>query len=99
MAQVELVCAHKLSGVAYVDLFCKVSNKRAIDFYRKVEFVTYRTIARYYEDGKDALDMRKSLPADIEQRCMRPQRPPTNLSEWARRRDAREAARASGINL
>ena len=90
MAQVELESALKV-GALYVDLFCKVTNTLASQYYAKLGYKTYRTVKGYYSDGHDALDMRKSLPADTEGRCMRPRTGPAPLSEFMQRRDAKEA--------
>ena len=90
MAQVELESALKV-GALYVDLFCKVTNTLASQYYAKLGYKTYRTVKGYYSDGHDALDMRKSLPADTEGRCMRPRTGPAPLSEFVQRRDAKEA--------
>ena len=92
MAQIEMESSQNL-GALYIDLFCKVTNKHAINYYRKLGYETYRTVTGYYTDGRDALDMRKSLPADIDNRCMRPRLAPpgTPLSDWIKTRDEQEA--------
>ena len=45
------------------------SNKIAVDFYKKLGYVVYRSVAGYYGSGgssagEDAYDMRISLPKD-----------------------------------
>ncbi len=49
-------------GGRYVDLFVKADNTRAVDYYRRLGYATHRVVPRYYDDGTDALDMRKPLP-------------------------------------
>lgn len=44
-------------------------------------YVTYRTIKGYYDDG-DALDMRKSLPADRNNKRMEPRDKSWNLQSF-----------------
>ena len=43
-------------------LAVKITNRRAIAFYRKYGFLQLRILPKYYEDGKDAWLMVKDLP-------------------------------------
>ncbi|CAL2042475.1 hypothetical protein CAEBREN_17059 [Caenorhabditis brenneri] len=58
----------------FVDLFVRVSNTVAIELYKKLGYVVYRTILGYYtgERDEDAYDMRKSLSRDPEKLAMIP---------------------------
>ena len=44
-----------------LSLAVKVTNRRAVAFYRKYGFVQIRVLPRYYEDGKDAWLMVRDL--------------------------------------
>lgn len=37
----------------FVDLFVRVSNKRAVDMYHKLNYVVYRRIIGYYSGERD----------------------------------------------
>lgn len=50
----------------FVDLFVRASNEIAKELYRKMGYSVFRRVADYYNDGEDALDMRKSLSRDKE---------------------------------
>lgn len=58
----------------FVDLFVRVSNKIAIELYKKLGYVVYRQIIGYYtgDRDEDAFDMRKSLSRDPEKKAMVP---------------------------
>lgn len=47
--------------VRRLSLAVKVTNRRAVAFYRKYGFVQIRVLPRYYEDGKDAWLMVRDL--------------------------------------
>lgn len=47
-----------------MDLFVRESNSVAKELYRKMGYSVYRKVAKYYQDGEDALDMRKPLSRD-----------------------------------
>ncbi len=49
----------------FVDLFVRASNEIAKELYRKMGYSVYRTVKEYYNDGEDALDMRKPLSRDV----------------------------------
>ena len=42
----------------------RASNEIAKELYRKMGYSVYRTVVEYYNDGEDALDMRKPLSRD-----------------------------------
>ncbi|CAD25699.1 N-TERMINAL ACYLTRANSFERASE COMPLEX (ARD) SUBUNIT [Encephalitozoon cuniculi GB-M1] len=50
----------------FADLYVREGNTTAIEFYKKLGYVTYRKVFNYYVDGaeENALDMRKSLKMD-----------------------------------
>jgi N-terminal acetyltransferase B complex catalytic subunit len=52
----------------FVDLFVRKSNTKAIDFYKKRNFVIYREIKDYYSgpNQENAYDMRVALTRDVE---------------------------------
>ena len=47
----------KVCGAKSIYLEVELPNQRAIGFYKKMGFVSLRTIKRYYSDGTDALTM------------------------------------------
>jgi [ribosomal protein S18]-alanine N-acetyltransferase len=49
-------------GVGRFSLMVKVTNRRALAFYRKYGFLQLRVLRKYYEDGKDAWLMVRDLP-------------------------------------
>lgn len=54
----------------FTDLYVRMSNTRAVSFYRKNGFVVHRRVLEYYcAPEEDALDMRKSLRADSKKEC------------------------------
>ncbi|CAO2657286.1 Nn.00g034120.m01.CDS01 [Neocucurbitaria sp. VM-36] len=55
----------------FVDLFVRKSNEIAKELYRKMGYSVYRVVLDYYNDGEDALDMRKSLSRDAKGECVR----------------------------
>eukprot|EP00039_Didymoeca_costata_P014427 m.233306 g.233306 ORF g.233306 m.233306 type:complete len:182 (-) comp16023_c0_seq2:36-581(-) len=54
----------------FVDLFVRKSNDVALTLYKKLGYVVYRTVLKYYsgsdddDDGEDAYDMRKAMSRD-----------------------------------
>lgn len=53
----------------FVDLFVKPSNTIAINMYKMLGYIEFRTVIGYYSGGsdsqsEDALDMRKAMPRD-----------------------------------
>ena len=55
----------------FVDLFVRASNHIAKELYRKMGYSVYRTVRDYYNDGEDALDMRKPCSRDEKRECVR----------------------------
>ncbi|KAH8638380.1 hypothetical protein IG631_06150 [Alternaria alternata] len=55
----------------FVDLFVRRSNEIAKELYRKMGYSVYRVVKDYYNDGEDALDMRKSCSRDKDGECVR----------------------------
>jgi N-terminal acetyltransferase B complex catalytic subunit len=55
----------------FVDLFVRASNEIAKELYRKMGYSVFRVVKEYYNDGEDALDMRKSLSKDRKGECVR----------------------------
>ncbi|KAF2022269.1 n-acetyltransferas-like protein [Aaosphaeria arxii CBS 175.79] len=63
--------ASDANGAWFVDLFVRASNEIAKELYRKMGYSVYRTVANYYNDGEDALDMRKPCSRDKDRGCVR----------------------------
>ena len=49
----------------------RASNEIAKELYRKMGYSVYRVVKEYYNDGEDALDMRKSCSRDKKGECVR----------------------------
>lgn len=49
----------------------RASNEIAKELYRKMGYSVYRVVKAYYNDGEDALDMRKSCSRDKNRECVR----------------------------
>ncbi|KAA8543244.1 hypothetical protein F0562_021261 [Nyssa sinensis] len=63
----------KIDEAYFVDLFVRASNTPAIKMYKKLGYVIYRQVLRYYSGDEGGLDMRK---ADVEKKSIIPlQRP------------------------
>jgi len=62
----------------FVDLFVRVSNDIAVNMYRKLGYVVYRTVLDYYsgDPDEDAYDMRKALSADVNKKSIIPLKHP-----------------------
>ncbi|EFJ08229.1 hypothetical protein SELMODRAFT_90855 [Selaginella moellendorffii] len=54
----------------FVDLFVRASNTLAIRMYKKLGYVIYRRVIKYYSGEEDALDMRKPMPRDVERKSI-----------------------------
>ncbi|KAL8922084.1 MAG: hypothetical protein Q9208_005394 [Pyrenodesmia sp. 3 TL-2023] len=62
----------------FMDLYVRVSNKTAINMYKKMGYTVYRRVVNYYSDdptgkgtSEDAFDMRKSLSRDKKKKYIR----------------------------
>nr|CEL68446.1 TPA: Ard1-prov protein, related [Neospora caninum Liverpool] len=55
----------------YVDLYVRVSNTVAVNFYRELGYRVWKTEKGYYSGQEDALDMRKPLSHDTELVCLK----------------------------
>lgn len=63
----------------FVDLFVRVSNRKAIAFYKSMGYSVYRVVKGYYGDnaedpsldGEDAYDMRKAMKRDVKREHVR----------------------------
>jgi len=58
----------------FVDLFVRKSNTAAINFYKSLGYIVYRTVLDYYsgDPDEDAYDMRKALSRDVEKKSTIP---------------------------
>jgi len=58
----------------FVDLFVRVSNAVAINMYKRLGYIVYRTVLDYYsgDPDEDAYDMRKALSRDVMKKSMIP---------------------------
>lgn len=58
----------------FVDLFVRVSNRIAVDFYKRLGYSVYRRVLEYYsgDPDEDAFDMRKALPRDKHKKSVIP---------------------------
>jgi len=67
----------------FVDLFVRVSNTVAINFYRQLGYSVYRTVLQYYsgENDEDAYDMRKALSRDELKQSVVPLDNPVHMDE------------------
>lgn len=70
----QLMNFFEMNGNSYktwfIDLFVRKSNQTAISFYKKLGYVVYRTVYKYYiTPSDDAYDMRKSLVIDENKMC------------------------------
>ncbi|KAI8484151.1 N-alpha-acetyltransferase 20-like [Branchiostoma floridae x Branchiostoma belcheri] len=72
MASLEQISENK--NCYFVDLFVRVSNKVAVDMYKKLGYSIYRTVLEYYsgDPDEDAYDMRKALSADVKKKSIIP---------------------------
>ena len=61
----------------FVDLFVRPSNEVAINMYKNLGYIVYRTVLGYYSGGadndtEDAYDMRKAMPKDTNKETVIP---------------------------
>eukprot|EP01147_Barroeca_monosierra_P008715 gene8714-1100_t len=73
MFELETISDKQHEGY-FVDLFVRKSNDVAIDMYKRLGYVVYRTVLGYYSGDipEDAYDMRKSLTRDPDKLKMQP---------------------------
>jgi len=71
MQQLENVSQNIFDGY-FVDLFVRAKNSVAINFYKKLGYIIYRQVIKYYGDEEDAYDMRKALVRDRDKKSMVP---------------------------
>ena len=60
-----------------MDLYVRPQNFSAVNFYKKIGYIVYRRIIRYYSD-EDGYDMRKSLSLDPQKKSMIPRPEPSH---------------------
>lgn len=62
----------------FVDLFVRVSNDIAVEMYKKLGYIVYRTVLEYYsgDPDEDAYDMRKALSRDVNKKSIIPLKHP-----------------------
>ena len=68
MEYLEEVTVKRHNGF-FVDLFVRPSNEVAINMYKNLGYIVYRTVLAYYsggadQDSEDSYDMRKAMPRD-----------------------------------
>jgi len=51
----------KACGAKYVELEVRITNREALDFWKRLGFSPFGISRRFYEDGEDALRMKKML--------------------------------------
>lgn len=61
----------------FVDLFVRPSNVIAVNMYKGLGYIVYRTVLGYYSGGsdsttEDAYDMRKAMPRDSKKETVVP---------------------------
>ena len=57
----ELEQRSKAAGVSEIQLEVRTSNRSGLAFWRQVGFIPFGTLPAFYEDGEDAVRMRKEL--------------------------------------
>ena len=64
----------------FVDLFVRVSNTKAVEMYKKLGYIIYRTVIEYYsgDPDEDAYDMRKALTRDVHRKSVVPVKDPVH---------------------
>ncbi|CAH2258777.1 N-alpha-acetyltransferase 20 [Pararge aegeria] len=67
----------------FVDLFVRVSNKVAINMYKNLGYIVYRTVLEYYsgDPDEDAYDMRKACSRDVNKKSVVPLTHPVRPEE------------------
>mmetsp|Transcript_12471 Transcript_12471/g.38035 ORF Transcript_12471/g.38035 Transcript_12471/m.38035 type:complete len:176 (+) Transcript_12471:100-627(+) len=72
--------SEKIYDCYFVDLFVRVSNNLAIEMYKRLGYIVYRTILGYYGGEENAYDMRKALPRDKDKKSVIPIKKPVPMS-------------------
>ena len=54
----------------FVDLFVRPSNKVAVDMYKQLGYIVFRSVENYYQGEEDAYDMRKAMPRDLKKETL-----------------------------
>jgi len=65
----------------FVDLFVRVTNTVAVNMYKKLGYIIYRTVLDYYSGEEDALDMRLALPRDVHKKSVIPLEKPVRAED------------------
>lgn len=66
----------------FVDLFVRASNVIAVNMYKQLGYVIYRTVLEYYSNpDEDAYDMRKALSRDVDKKSVVPLKHPVRSEE------------------
>jgi len=65
----------------FVDLFVRESNSVAVNMYKKLGYIVYRTVLDYYSGEEDALDMRLALPRDVHKKSVVPLEHPVHAED------------------
>ncbi|KAI5552781.1 n-alpha-acetyltransferase 20 family [Trichomonas vaginalis G3] len=78
---VETTCENQYKGLC-VGLYVRPTNYNAHELYKKMGYILYRRIIKYYETiGEDGWDMRKSLKWDKDKVFMKPIENPVTSEE------------------
>ena len=66
-----------------MDLFVRVSNQVAINMYKRLGYIVYRTVLEYYsgDTDEDTFDMRKALSRDVKKKSVIPLAHPVRPEE------------------
>ncbi|OAA64559.1 n-acetyltransferase [Niveomyces insectorum RCEF 264] len=75
----QLEAAADVNDAWFVDLFVRVTNRKAIAFYTSMGYSVYRVVKGYYgdhstdpsQDSEDAYDMRKAMKRDVKREHVR----------------------------
>ena len=61
----------KTHDAYFVDLFVRPSNKIAVNMYKQLGYIVFRTVEQYYTGEEDAYDMRKAMPKDVNKETLK----------------------------
>eukprot|EP01090_Pellita_catalonica_P016244 TRINITY_DN4597_c0_g1_i2.p1 TRINITY_DN4597_c0_g1~~TRINITY_DN4597_c0_g1_i2.p1 ORF type:complete len:152 (+),score=26.60 TRINITY_DN4597_c0_g1_i2:46-501(+) len=66
--------SEKMHDAYFVDLFVRYSNNVAVGMYKKLDYIIYHQVEKYYsgKPAEDAYDMRKALPRDVNKKSVVP---------------------------